>query len=352
MTHGRTLISLGVATAAFLGLGLSSSYASDIFSSIQSGNIDEVKAALKDNPAAVRVLDHLGHTPLYQAAAGGYHSLEIVDLLLRAGADASWHDTYGQQPIQQAALFATPSVLALLVAHGADVNAADTLSKETPLLAAAKLGKDANVQWLLNHNANVRYKDESGETVLHKAARATGDHADMITLLVRAGADVHVIERTGDSALRTAAMWQNRQCAQRLVDAGASWDIFAASALNEVGVVKQLIARDPSIVNSRDGSAQTPLHLAATFGATAVAELLLSRGAKVDAVDWGYGGSTPLYRAVQNYRPGIVEVLVRYKARLDIKGSDNSGQRTPLELAREKGYADIVSVLEKAGPTH
>lgn len=55
-------------------------------------------------------------------------------------------------------------------------------------------------------------------------------------------------------------------------------------------------------------------------------------------------GRSPLFIAAQHGKKETVEKLLAMGAKVDEKDNE---QKTPLMIAREKGHADIVEVLEK-----
>jgi ankyrin repeat protein len=83
-----------------------------------------------------------------------------------------------------------------------------------------------------------------------------------------------------------------------------------------------------------------PLHWAASQGLVEIASLLISQGAKVNAVDWF--GNTPLHAGIRY--PEVVELLLKSGARINAR---NAFGNTPLHLA----VADrrVVELLLKAG---
>ncbi|XP_031411290.1 ankyrin repeat domain-containing protein 27 isoform X2 [Meleagris gallopavo] len=99
---------------------------------------------------------------------------------------------------------------------------------------------------------------------------------------------------------------------------------------------------DPSIVTafSRDDRGYTPLHIAAICGQTSLVDLLVAKGAIVNATD--YHGSTPLHLACQKGYQNVTLLLLHYKANTD--GQDNNGN-TPLHLACTYGHEDCVKAL-------
>ncbi|XP_069919657.1 ankyrin repeat domain-containing protein 27 isoform X6 [Oryctolagus cuniculus] len=99
---------------------------------------------------------------------------------------------------------------------------------------------------------------------------------------------------------------------------------------------------DPSIVTpfSRDDRGHTPLHVAALCGQASLIDLLVSKGAAVNATD--YHGATPLHLACQKGCQSVTLLLLHYKASADTQ--DNNGN-TPLHLACTYGHEDCVKAL-------
>jgi hypothetical protein len=88
-------------------------------------------------------------------------------------------------------------------------------------------------------------------------------------------------------------------------------------------------------------------HLAAEKGFLAVAELLIARGAEVNAVD--NDGDTPLHSAARSGQPEMESLLIKHGA--EVNARDNRG-RTALSLAAEGKHLEAVKILlaEKADP--
>ncbi|XP_054476573.1 ankyrin repeat domain-containing protein 27 [Anoplopoma fimbria] len=99
---------------------------------------------------------------------------------------------------------------------------------------------------------------------------------------------------------------------------------------------------DPSIVTpfSRDDRGYTPLHAAAICGQAQLIDLLVCKGAPVNATD--YHALTPLHLACQRGYQGVTLLLLHYKANADTQ--DNNGN-TPLHLACMYGHEDCVKAL-------
>ncbi|XP_051546305.1 ankyrin repeat domain-containing protein 27-like isoform X3 [Myxocyprinus asiaticus] len=99
---------------------------------------------------------------------------------------------------------------------------------------------------------------------------------------------------------------------------------------------------DPSIVTpfSRDDRGYTPLHFVAICGQSRLIDLLVSKGAVVNATD--YHALTPLHLSCQKGYQGVTLLLLHYKANTDAQ--DNNGN-TPLHLACMYGHEDCVKGL-------
>jgi ankyrin repeat protein len=63
----------------------------ELFSAVASGNADRVRKLLAADPAAARMKDDEGATPLHYATLNG--NREIAELLLRSGADSNARDS-------------------------------------------------------------------------------------------------------------------------------------------------------------------------------------------------------------------------------------------------------------------
>ncbi|KAM4619223.1 ankyrin repeat domain-containing protein 27 isoform 2-T2 [Polymixia lowei] len=138
----------------------------------------------------------------------------------------------------------------------------------------------------------------------------------------------------------------NEQEVQRLLsDSESDQEIRMCHPLCSCDVCDlQLSGRlnDPSIVtpDSRDDRGYTPLHVAAICGQALLIDLLVSKGAGVNATD--YHALTPLHLSCQKGYQGVTLLLLHYKANTDAQ--DNSGN-TPLHLACMYGHEDCVKAL-------
>ena len=101
--------------------------------------------------------------------------------------------------------------------------------------------------------------------------------------------------------------------------------IFDAARAGDGEQVTALLELDSALIRVTDGDGRTPLHHAVSGGQTAVAELLLDRGADISAVDAQQ--RTPLHDAADLGDASTVALLLARGA--DVSAREFRG-RTPL----------------------
>ncbi|MDE3154162.1 MAG: ankyrin repeat domain-containing protein, partial [Acidobacteriota bacterium] len=95
-----------------------------------------------------------GYTPLHLAAKNG--RADVVEALLKAGANAQATTASGATALMLAAAAGSTPAVQTLLAHGADVNARETAKGETALMFAAAFNRAETVAVLLQHGADVK----------------------------------------------------------------------------------------------------------------------------------------------------------------------------------------------------
>ena len=122
-------------------------------------------------------------------------------------------------PLHSAARFGREDLAALLIAAGANVEAANELNAR-PLHTSATYGHSTVVKLLLARGADVNARGPGGKTPLHAAAFGVGQGSDIearvevARLLLAAGADVNAREPgSGFMPLRYATSFESRNTA-------------------------------------------------------------------------------------------------------------------------------------------
>ncbi len=105
--------------------------------------------------ANVKATTRLGaNTPLVIAARNGH--APVVDVLLKAGADAAAATSTGTTPLMLAAASGSVQAVQALLAAGADVEAQESAMQQTPLMFAAAFSRVDVMKALIAAGANVK----------------------------------------------------------------------------------------------------------------------------------------------------------------------------------------------------
>lgn len=138
-----------------------------------------------------------GWEPFAKAAA--FHDVDRCKTLLAGGhVKLTERDLWGSTLLHLAASEGSGPLVALLLEHGAEVDALDA-SDETPLHVAARSGSSASCELLLDRGAVIDSANMMDQTPLLIAARA--DDKDACTLLLRRGAGAEVTSSLLGSSL-------------------------------------------------------------------------------------------------------------------------------------------------------
>eukprot|EP00731_Ephydatia_muelleri_P037731 Em0548g3a len=171
-------------------------------------------AAMNGHTSTVKLLLDMGsdisaqietnrNTALTLACFQGRH--EVVNLLVERQANVEHRAKTGLTPLMEAASGGYHEVGKVLIAKGADVNAAPVpSSRDTALTIAADKGHCKFVHLLLTHAAHVDVKNKKGNSPLWLACN--GGHLDVVRLLVEhePGADVDSQDNRKVSCLMAA----------------------------------------------------------------------------------------------------------------------------------------------------
>lgn len=196
-------------------------------------------------------------------------------------------------------------------------------ARYTGLHAAAHRGDLAALDRLIAAGADVDAREGHGRTPLHVATFAR--QREVMRRLARAGADLGLLENDRYDALTIAAVADDEETLAVLLQLGASaklvtsrYDgtaLIAAAHLGHDGVVRQLIA------------AGAPLDHVNNLHWTAL----------IESIVLGDGGRR---------HQAVLQALLQAGASTTL--ADRSG-RTPLALARSRGFGEMVRLLEAAG---
>lgn len=316
--------------------------------------LDHIVTQLLMEGADPNIRDSLATTPLIYACARGH--AQTAEILLKAGALSHLIDHRGSTALlgtvkhrrheltkrilqekdvainalykafnnYTALMLATwnsdpDTVQMLLQRHDIDVNMALPDSGTNCLLLAAWDDETACVKELLQHpKINVDHQDNSMYTAIHYAALY--GYVETLRLILDAGANTELQDDQGGRAL------------QRAIDYGY------------LDTVKLLLEHDADYA-FKDMLGRTILHAAAINGQVLVLRYLLETCTDLDVDTQGSQGETALHDAAGHGYIATAKVLLQFGARSDIR---NNAGYTPVRVAQEEGWTDILDVLRKA----
>jgi len=126
--------------------------------------------------------------------------MEVADFLIRQqGVAVDSKNDAGETPLHVCVNGGNTRMALWLLEHKASVNVPDS-SRTTPLHKAVVAGSTPMVQLLLERGAAVDSANVHGETPLHVAVRR-GKGGDIVTLLLKAKAQVNLSTRAGQTVL-------------------------------------------------------------------------------------------------------------------------------------------------------
>lgn len=290
-----------------------------LVAAIQSGNVPALKAALRDGvPVRIPVRTSYGPSPMLplRLAVISRH-VDVVRVLLNAGADPS-------SAIDDVSC-AAPEVIQLLLERGADPNyTAEYRSNPGPLaqtvvqgLASSRLVRSClqSAALLIKYGAKIAGVPNNSETPLIAAVDAHS--APFIELLLSKGADVNAVNIAGLTPLMEAVRLHADE-----VDCPKRFNNVCGNA-PYLQMIRLLLDHGAN-PNFRDKDRWNPLF----------------------ADRYPYlSGSTPLCIAARYGWTDVAKLLVVHGANPSIPRSDGA---TPLAIARGTGHLGTAAVIAKS----
>lgn len=177
----------------------------------------EIANILINNGAdLLSAVNRRGYTPFITAIESGADA-EILNLLIKSGAGDETGAWDGITPLMAAALNDNITAAKILIENGADANARDLAGWTVLHFSAARAGAETINLFLSLKLAGAPDIRDSGDTTPLMVA-AANDNAQAVKILLDAGANISLQDKTGRDALSYARMRNARNAVKVLED--------------------------------------------------------------------------------------------------------------------------------------
>lgn len=286
---------------------------------IKKLSVPAVQTLLSFRPA-LNWLDENNQTALIKAAHVVNHAnLEIIDLLLQKGASCAVANTNKIMPLH-------------VVMHNPD-----------------RIARLYCIEQFIKKNAPLDAKDHLENTALQTYCMKKNSTADVVHLLLQAGASVNEKDNHGNTALMYAVAAENEEVVRELLDNKADPNLtnnsgcgpltkLARISNHRISGLSALLLNHGADFNKFKNAM---LRQASKVGNTEFMNTLIALGANLNSVSSSYG-NTPLHKAAKKSQVAAVRLLL--KAGADITIANREG-KTALEIAMELSHSAISSLL-------
>ncbi len=183
----------------------------------------------------------------------------------------------------------------------------------------------------------------SQETIDQFVGNAHGNLAIVKELLAKYPTIISANASWNETAIQAAAQTGQVEIVNFLIDYGADYDICTAAMLGNLDCMDDFLAEDADSVHARGAHGIPLLYFPVIRARTAVADYLLQHGADPNAAS--PDGITPLHGAVMFNQPQMALWLLEHGAQPNPKYEG----KTPLGMAMEKKQDLLVEILRTHG---
>ncbi|KAJ7710106.1 ankyrin repeat-containing domain protein [Mycena olivaceomarginata] len=316
----------------------------DALQAAASGGHVKIVQVLLDKGADVNAQGGRYGEALWAAASGGHD--KIVQVLLDKGADVNAQGRFYENALQAAASGGHDKIVQVLLDKGADVNAQGG-EYGNALQAAASRGHEKIVQVLLDKGADVNAQRGKYQNAVQAAAYQ--GHDKVVEVLFKKAADMNVQGRYYANALQTAAFQGHGKVVEVLLNNSGA-DMNAQQ--EDVGNVLSISAFEGhhkllKSSSTKGGKYGNALQAAAYSGKANIVQLLLTKGADINAQGGKYGNA--LQAASYGAHPNchsVVWMLLKKGTAVNAQGGHFGNA---LQAAAYNGKANIVQALLHKG---
>ncbi|XP_077297853.1 uncharacterized protein LOC143919416 [Arctopsyche grandis] len=318
---------------------------SPLHNACREGNINVVEFLVKKG-ADVNCKNTSKQTPLHLAAMRGYE--KVVKYLIENRATME-KDKSNDNPIDVAVFHGNISIVEILIPNNNDKyliharfnnairkehideckNIIQSLEETHPywlesmfkennsLSVAVKYSNVSTLEYLIKYRINVKACDDWKKTLLVVAAE--NKKMEALKLLLKLGADPNAKNINGNSVLHFLAQ----------VDAVEEFELLLTKRVD---------------LNIRGNNDWTPIHWAAHHGSVNILQLLFDKGVDINVTT--KDGLTPLIIAASNNKLEALKLLLNLGADLNIRDNDDW---TPIHWAAQNGSVNILQLFFDKG---
>lgn len=247
-----------------------------------------------------------------------YNFSEYIEKLLKKGANPDIGNAQGINPLIQACSEKKVAEVQLLLEYNANPNYVVKDSKNTPFLTSALNGSLTLCEILIEYGADVNALDGRGKNALLSAfykqdrfmkKQEKKEHEALCLFLLDSGIDIDYVAPSGMSAFWVASMMRKTKLINVMLEKNVNVDVW-----HEVGMEGKTSA----------------LHMWCQFGSAEIVAQLLDRGAKLGVPDES-GNLAESYGLLrEDLRDLMLEKGANPNALLYVKNTDGKMDRTPL----------------------
>jgi ankyrin repeat protein len=181
------------------------------------------------------------------------------------------------------------------------------------------------------------------ETIDQFVGNAHGNLGVVKQLLAKYPSLVDANASWTETAVQAAAQTGQVEIVNFLIDYGAEYDICTAAMLGNLDCTDDFLKDDPDSINARGAHGIPLLYFPIIHARTEVAEYLFQHGADPNAAS--PAGITPLHGTVMFNQPEMAAWLLE-------RGVDPNPKydgKTPLGMALEKNHTELIGILRSHG---
>lgn len=290
------------------------------------GTAEMTAATLLGNDANPNPLPNIELPPLHLATKRG--SYDLVEMLIRLGADVKQEDAQGRKAVQLAKELGHSEIEELIRKH-------------------KKISRTCRTSRYAYDIHGKPYQKPGMEDIhVHEQVALVGSsHGNIEGVKKSILTDprlAHSVSTTSEMAVEAGAHMGRKDIVEILLEKGAPYSLPTAVMLGDITTIKKLLNEDPERIHER-GAHDFALLWYPIIGQCdlAITQLLLDRGAVVE--EQHNLGTTALHWAARGNSIELIELLIKNGANVNRIGRKFGGAtQTPLEATQNEKVADYL----------